>query len=226
MSVTTSVAVAPAEFLLARALTTDRSARIVATCLVPVTDDPLPYLRVSGDDIELLVDLIGADPMVAGVAVIHRGQTEWELAVDWTGEFDGMLAVLRETNGACTEAVATGGSWYLHLRFRTRERLSTWYRRCSERGISVRVERIVDSDTGEDLHDGSRAAMTEAQREALSTALGAGYFSVPREVTLEEVAAELGISDTATSQRLRRGIRNLLDDTLDPEGRPVDVAKR
>ncbi|WP_277555896.1 helix-turn-helix domain-containing protein [Halobaculum limi] len=223
MSVSASVAVAPADFLLARALTTDGSARIVAACVVPVADDPLPYLRVSSDDLALLVDLIAADPVVSHVEVIHRGKSEWELAIDWTGAFDGLLAVLRDTDGACTEAVATGKMWYLQLRFRSRERLSTWYRRCSERGIRVDVERIVESDAGERLPDGSQAAMTEAQREALTTALAAGYFSVPRGATLEEVAVELGISDTATSQRIRRGIRNLLDESLGPEGRPFDV---
>ncbi|MFC7137822.1 helix-turn-helix domain-containing protein [Halobaculum litoreum] len=47
---------------------------------------------------------------------------------------------------------------------------------------------------------------------------------MPRAVTLEELGDRLGISDTAASQRLRRGITALLTESLDrprqAEGEP------
>lgn len=56
--------------------------------------------------------------------------------------------------------------------------------------------------------------VTPAQKEALLYAFEAGYYSVPRNATLESVAAEFGISDNAASARLRRGTAALLEDTL------------
>jgi len=41
-----------------------------------------------------------------------------------------------------------------------------------------------------------------------------GYFNLPRDVTMEELGEELGISQQAVASRLRRGIRNILAGTL------------
>lgn len=41
-----------------------------------------------------------------------------------------------------------------------------------------------------------------------------GYFDVPRVVTVDELADDLGVSTTSVSERLRRGIDNLVDNTL------------
>lgn len=46
--------------------------------------------------------------------------------------------------------------------------------------------------------------VTGEQREAVLTALELGYYEVPRHANLADVAAELGISHQALSERLRR----------------------
>jgi predicted DNA binding protein len=55
---------------------------------------------------------------------------------------------------------------------------------------------------------------TPEQREALVTAYEMGYFTEPRETSLEEIAAELGISPTAVAGRLKRGMRSLVGTTV------------
>jgi hypothetical protein len=52
--------------------------------------------------------------------------------------------------------------------------------------------------------------LTAAQREAIRAAADRGYFKVPREVSLKELAEQLGVSEQAVSQRLRRGLGNLV----------------
>ncbi|MFC6763643.1 helix-turn-helix domain-containing protein [Natrinema soli] len=52
--------------------------------------------------------------------------------------------------------------------------------------------------------------VTPEQRAALTTALKRGYYAVPREAKQEEIAAELGISENALSERLRRGTARLV----------------
>jgi len=56
--------------------------------------------------------------------------------------------------------------------------------------------------------------LTRSQRETLLLALEMGYFEEPRAVTLEDVAAEHGISQPAAGGRIRRGIRRLLTATV------------
>lgn len=56
--------------------------------------------------------------------------------------------------------------------------------------------------------------LTSAQREGLMMALDAGYFEVPRDANLKSLAEDLDISPQALSTRLRRGQRNLINNTL------------
>jgi predicted DNA binding protein len=60
----------------------------------------------------------------------------------------------------------------------------------------------------------SRWNLTPRQEEALRTALAMGYFSVPKDATADEVAAELGIGASAFLERLRRGQASLLSQVL------------
>lgn len=48
------------------------------------------------------------------------------------------------------------------------------------------------------------------QMEAVRLAVEWGYYRTPKEATLEDIAAELGISKSAVSQRLRRAERTLI----------------
>jgi len=65
--------------------------------------------------------------------------------------------------------------------------------------------------------EGIESNLTETQRDTLLTALQAGYFDVPRRINLQDLAEQFGISDTALSQRLRRGLTELLTSTLPRE---------
>jgi hypothetical protein len=58
-------------------------------------------------------------------------------------------------------------------------------------------------------------ALTPKQREALCRASENGYFRVPRETTLGTLGGTLGVSTTAASQRIRRGIDTLLTDVCE-----------
>jgi hypothetical protein len=66
----------------------------------------------------------------------------------------------------------------------------------------------------EDDRQPSRRVVTDAQQEALWTAHEMGYFEVPRRNSLEAIADELGVSQPALSERLRRANANLVEDFL------------
>lgn len=71
--------------------------------------------------------------------------------------------------------------------------------------VGVSLERVFPLGTEDDEAVAQRWDVTPAQEVALRTAMEMGYFSVPRETTASEVAAELGISKSAFLERLRRG---------------------
>ena len=56
--------------------------------------------------------------------------------------------------------------------------------------------------------------LTDPQREALRTAHGMGYFDIPRAASLDDVAAELGITASSLSERLRRAQTHLVETTV------------
>ncbi|WP_313690786.1 helix-turn-helix domain-containing protein [Halorarum halobium] len=56
--------------------------------------------------------------------------------------------------------------------------------------------------------------LTGRQREALRTAMAAGYYEVPREGSLAEVAAALDVSEATASAHLRKAERTLVGRAL------------
>ena len=56
--------------------------------------------------------------------------------------------------------------------------------------------------------------LSDRQHEALRTAYEMGYFEIPRDASLEAVAAELDISASAASERLRRAQTQLIQETM------------
>lgn len=72
-------------------------------------------------------------------------------------------------------------------------------------GLRLRQLKRIDTGTVErseetvtlDLYE-----ITEKQREAVAKAVAEGYYSTPRETSVDELAAAFGISTSALSQRL------------------------
>lgn len=63
--------------------------------------------------------------------------------------------------------------------------------------------------------------LTDRQREVLETAFRAGYFEVPREANLEDVAVRLGVDKSTVSGVLRRAQGKVLGRFLSDPGRRI-----
>lgn len=74
--------------------------------------------------------------------------------------------------------------------------------------IRVDVERVGDH------RPGGVGVLTERQREAVAAARAAGYYEVPREGSLADVAAELEVAESTASALLRRAEAQLVDRAL------------
>ncbi|MFB6164847.1 MAG: helix-turn-helix domain-containing protein [Haloarculaceae archaeon] len=213
MSVIATVIVPAADFALGRALVIDPDIRIRIERTIPVGDTVIPYLWISDHDVSLAVEALEADPHVESARIVDRVDGESLVKIEWTGEIDGLLTVLADSDGVMLQADGQSDAWTFQLRFPTHQTLATFFRTCRDRGIGVDLQRVHNPGVPEEL--GMHFSLTDTQRETLQTALATGYFDVPRETTLVELAERLGVSDSAVSQRLRRGIATLVAATLD-----------
>jgi predicted DNA binding protein len=153
---------------------------------------------------------------VRDAAVVAEGEHGMLAGVEWR---DGhrLLEALSRADATCLKGVGTNEGWRLSLRFPSRDQLAACYRECGEAGVGLSVETI--HATSWSAEGGHEVVLTDVQRETLAAALEGGYFHVPRSTTLQELAAEFGVSDTAVSQRIRRGVQRLLTAEL-AEDRP------
>lgn len=107
-------------------------------------------------------------------------------------------------------ATETAEGSRLRLRVPTRDALGRLIAEFERRSIPSTLHRLhpeADDDDG-------RYGLSAKQREALVAAWEAGYYRVPREATLGDIATSLDISEQSVSQRLRRGIHSLVGATL------------
>lgn len=84
------------------------------------------------------------------------------------------------------------------------------FRNFWQRNGGFRLHRLTREGDAEPPGDG----LTDRQREALRTAYELGYFDIPREASLEDVATELDISASSVSERLRRAQTQLIEETV------------
>lgn len=85
-----------------------------------------------------------------------------------------------------------------------REELSRVIAALRERGATVRLQRIASSrvEAGTRMLELDADGITDKQREAVRTAVRAGYYETPREANLSDLADRLDVSRSAVSQRL------------------------
>ncbi|WP_181685987.1 helix-turn-helix domain-containing protein [Halorhabdus salina] len=107
-------------------------------------------------------------------------------------------------------ATSDGDGWDVRMRVPDRDALSGFVDQCHQLGVDVAVNSIRDQDQMSRYGFG----LTPSQREILTLAWDRGYFSVPRETSLGDLAADLDISQQAASERLRRGLWQLVSNTV------------
>lgn len=185
--------------------------------IVPLDDGAFPSLRVSSPHADAVERALRADDRVASVQRLDGprpgDRTEHVLfRIEWA-DLGSLVAAVVDNDGTVVDASGTADEWTLRLRFVDHESLSAWYRTCVDRGISLRLRKVHDAADG-DGDDTERFGLTTLQRETLLLAFDAGYFGVPRETTLADLGARLGVSDAAVSERLRRGQAALIAGTL------------
>lgn len=179
----------------------------------------MPFLWTTGAAVDSIEDALRADPTVVDVTNVGQTEDVGQFTVEWTTSFQNLIDDIVDRQGIVQEAQAANGLWYLKLKFLDRDAVREFQAYFDEHGYPFELERLYDGTAlKEREYD-----LTREQRIALVVALELGYFEVPRETQIGELAAELGISTSAVSQRLRRATRNLTKNTL-THGPPESLA--
>lgn len=212
MSVIATIGLAAGDFVLGSALDDGPDFRVRLERVVPVGGRFVPYLWVETAHLDEIERIFRQEADVESFAVVDATDEETLVRVEWAREVTDFLDLLVESDATLLDGVGGDGCWRLDLRFEDDDALTAFYRRCRDRGIDVVLDTIHEREAPARPEIG--ADLTATQRQTLRLAYEAGYFEVPRRTNLVELAAKLDISDSAVSQRLRRGTGKLLAATL------------
>lgn len=179
--------------------------------IVPGVDVVIPYFWVRGVATDDIKAAFSDHRGVRDIRSIDSVEDEHLLRVEWEPDYVGVLTTLTETGVQLIEAVGTNEQWTFDIRGDTRSDVAAFQSLCRERDIPITLTAIHALTP---VETATEAALTDPQQEALELAVERGYFEFPREVTMEELGDELGISQQAVASRLRRGIRSILHRTL------------
>ena len=210
MTVFTGLEAPASSFLLGDAMAARPDVIVDCERLVPSEQSPLPYLWANGSDLDEFEEALAGDPTVSSVELVETFSDDRLYRVGWTQQRGSLYDAVRERQSTLLEASGSDGTWSLKLRFPSTDELVRFQEFCERHDAVFEVVRVRNLTAPKQGQYG----LTVPQREALLTALDGGYFEIPRETTLEDIADALGVSPGATSERLRRAHANVLKNTV------------
>jgi hypothetical protein len=182
--------------------------------VVPTKPGLIPYVWVQSatrSEVEAVVRAGERVPELTDVRLVDEVDGAFLLRLNWGPNYEGILRAITETDVTLVSGTGSPDSWTFVIRGDNRTQIAAFQRYCAEhdQAVTLRTLHTLDSAEGGEVYD-----LTAPQREALLLAHRRGYYHTPREVTLEDLASEVGISGQAFGSRLRRGIDRLVGSTL------------
>lgn len=178
--------------------------------LIPHETLIIPYFWVRGAETEDIEAEFEPHVGVKDIRLVDSINDEYLMRAEWEPEYFGILSALAKANVVVLSGVGTKDEWRFEVRGESQDAIAEFREYCQESEIPMAITAFhamlpIQGDGYE---------LTETQREALVLAYDRGYFDTPRESSLEEIAAEFGITQQSLSSRLRRGHRRLIGATL------------
>lgn len=203
MSVVAEFALPPEDFALARTFEAVPELTVEVERMVADPDDrTMPYLWTTDADPDRVGGALQADPTTTAAVELDRTSGGTLFRVRWADEVRETVRCLLQSDPVVLTGSASARGWEFQLRFERRADLAVLQGGLDGADADAELQRLHPPETP--TVDG-QFALTAKQREALTAALEAGYFAVPRDATLADLAGDLGISSQALSKRIRRG---------------------
>lgn len=187
------------------------------------SDDFVRFDHVQPAEIRPVLE---ADPTVRNASVLSESANSQIWRVEFTDEAKLLNPLVTSEDGFVLHArgaIVADGQWGWHERWLLpdHDALHTIWQRAREEGFEFEILQFHPWDGVLAEHTTAKR-LTEQQRETLGLAYENGYFEEPREADLGELADELGVTPSAASGRLKRGMKLLIEETFmldQPEGR-------
>lgn len=163
-----------------------------------------------GGDFEVFEEGVAVDPTVTNLQQLAETESRRLYRVTFTdaGMDAATFPAWSELDISLLGASGTHEGWTLRMRMPDRETLEQYREWCEERGLQFRLDSIHEERV---VTDERPVQLTNRQRDTLLAARELGYFQIPRQSSLADVASHCSISPQAASERLRRGTATLID---------------
>lgn len=164
---------------------------------------------IESDDFDAVDAAIRADSTVTNPVVLAEtgGRRLYRLEQIGEGIASSIMAVLVEVGGVQQQLVGDRDGWHNRTRFPDRNAFERVYQFCVDHDIGFTFEQIYEQSNwrGAEVN-----GLSEPQHETLVEAVESGYLDIPRKSSLAELGARLGVSESAASERFRRGVKKLI----------------
>ncbi|SEH14483.1 hypothetical protein SAMN04487967_1623 [Natronorubrum sediminis] len=181
--------------------------RVVAT----MKDRIMPYFWVSGGTLSDFERALEEDESVKNITEVDVVEGAKLYRAEWTENIETVIYAYVEIGATILQASGQDDRWELRMRFDDQEMLLDFREYCGENDVSFELTQLQEQ---EQPMASAQYDLTPKQRETLINALEAGYYEVPQQVTMNELATEMGISQQALSKRFHNAHKNLISNVL------------
>ena len=174
-------------------------------------DQIMPYVWVTNTQWPELDQALSDDPTIETydqLASPNDNEALYQMA--WIDSIETLVQILVEEEGAILAAEGRQDGWNLRVLFPDRAALSRTYEFCNEHDFSFDLKRVYNVEKGKE----GRFGLTEEQEELIVAAYEQGLYDVPRKISLMELAEWSETSHQAISERLRRGHKTLVENSV------------
>lgn len=211
MAVIVDLSLPSDQFELGKILSMVKEEQIQLETLVPVGDRSVPFFKLTESGRESFEEHVRQHDAVADVRLVNEHDGEVLFALSWDVSGDTFIQGILELEGHILDGSGSAETWGFELRFPTHQALSDFQEHCHQNDIPIDIKRIFNPTRPQ---AGPWYGLTQPQRSMLIAAVENGYYDLPRGTTAKELADAFGISDQAVTERLRRGISNIVTNTL------------
>lgn len=211
MAVIVDLAIPSEQFQLGQILSMVEEERIQLETMVPLGNRSVPFFRLTETARKSFEEHVQRHDAVDEIQLVNEHDGEVLFALSWDASSDTFMRGIQDLDGHILDGSGSAESWGFELRFPTHQALSAFQEYCHENDVPIDVKRIFNPTRPE---AGPWYGLTQPQRSMLIAAVDNGYYALPRGTTTKELAEAFRISDQAVTERLRRGISNLVTNTL------------
>ncbi|NHN43005.1 hypothetical protein G9C85_15400 [Halorubellus sp. JP-L1] len=178
--------------------------------IVPTDESALPFFWVQGSTPEAFMEQAALEGEIDDLRELERVEDTALFRAKW-GANEALVDGLKDIDATIVEAVGTAEHWRFEVRTSDRDAFNDFRVLFEDHGYPITLDRLYDLET---LREHDHRQLTDIQRETLVSAFQDGYYDKPRGISQMELGTRFDVSRRAISERLRRGTRNLIADTL------------